>query len=145
MMNLKNVFLRVFSRMRKIRKKWWEYEKHIVTFINSAQQRNMGYVVSEDGKNKLEICFRSIRKEEKVVITQLGSYLQKSDEEEITERLVLVLWSRDWSVLFQEGASIYEPRRVINNQLKRWNQRFGCKLDIWKQVSRDCPQLLTIF
>lgn len=68
-----------------------EYEKHIVTFINSAQQRNMGYVVSEDGKNKLEICFRSIRKEEKVVITQLGSYLQKSDEEEITKRFVLVL------------------------------------------------------
>lgn len=27
-----------------------EYEKYIVTFINSAQQRNLGYVVSEDGK-----------------------------------------------------------------------------------------------
>ena len=67
------------------------YEKYIVTFINGALQRNMGYVVSEDGKNKVEICFRSIRKEERVVITQHGSYLQKSDEEAITEGLVLLL------------------------------------------------------
>ena len=55
----------------------------------------MGYAVFKDGKKQRVICFRSIRKEERVVIAQHGSYLWKNDEEEITERLVLLLRSLD--------------------------------------------------